>query len=200
MVNKGNKLDTLSFNFITGPGLTHTMIRTFDGIKPTIPHSCFIDDHADVIGDVEMGEDCSVWPMTVIRGDVNVIRIGHSTNIQDGSVLHVSHAGDYNPQGAALIIGDYVTVGHKVILHACRVGDDCLVGMGAIVMDDAIIEDRVMIGAGSLVPPGKKLDSGYLYLGSPCKRVRKLSQNELEHLRYSAHHYVRLKNRYMNAE
>lgn len=176
------------------------MIRAFEGIKPKIPQSCFIDEHSDVIGDVEMGEHCSVWPMTVIRGDVNIIRIGHSSNIQDGSVLHVSHAGEYNPEGAALIIGDYVTVGHKVILHACKVGNNCLIGMGAIVMDDADIEDQVIVGAGSLVPPGKQLESGYLYHGSPCKRIRKLSQKEMEHLRYSAEHYVRLKNRYMTTE
>lgn len=200
MMNSKNKLDTLAHNFTTGLELTHTMIRAFESIKPKIAQSCYIDEHSDVIGDVVMGEHCSVWPMTVIRGDVNVIRIGHSTNIQDGSVLHVSHAGEYNPKGAALIIGDYVTVGHKVILHACKVGNDCLVGMGAIVMDDAIIEDQVMIGAGSLVPSGKKLDSGYLYLGSPCKRIRKLGRSELEHLRYSAEHYVRLKSRYMNTE
>lgn len=199
-MNSCDKLDTLAAHFTTGARLTHTMIRAFENIKPKIAQSCYIDEHADVIGDVELGEDCSVWPMTVIRGDVNIIRIGHSTNIQDGSIFHVSHAGEHNPQGAALIIGDYVTVGHKVILHACQVGNDCLVGMGAIVMDNAVIEDRVMIGAGALVPAGKTLESGYLYLGSPCKRVRKLSENELEQLRYSAEHYVRLKNRYMNTE
>ena len=162
------------------------MIRPFESIQPTIPASSYIDDSADVIGDVEIGEECSVWPMTVIRGDVNFIRIGHHSNIQDGSVLHVSHAGEHNPQGAPLIIGDYVTVGHKVLLHACTVGNDCLVGMGSIVMDNAVIEDQVMIGSGTLVPPAKTLESGYLYLGNPCKRVRKLSEREVEYLRYSA--------------
>jgi len=172
------------------------MIRAFEGSYPQIAQNCYIDNNADIIGDVALGENCSVWPMTVIRGDVNFIRIGHSTNIQDGSVLHVSHAGEYNPEGAALTIGNHVTVGHKVILHACTIGNDCLIGMGSIIMDNAIIEDQVMIGAGSLIAPGKKLQSGYLYLGSPCKRVRKLSETELTSLRYSAEHYIRLKNRY----
>jgi carbonic anhydrase/acetyltransferase-like protein (isoleucine patch superfamily) len=176
------------------------MIKAFETINPKIPQTCYIDEHSAVIGDVEMGEDCSIWPMTVIRGDVNVIRIGHSSNIQDGSVCHVSHAGEYNPKGGPLIIGDYVTVGHKVMLHACNIGNDCLIGMSAIVMDDVIVEDQVIVGAGSLVPPGKTLESGYLYMGSPCKQVRKLNDRELEHLRYSAEHYVRLKNRYMTAE
>ncbi len=172
------------------------MIRNFEGITPKIAKSCFIDKNADVIGDVEIDEDGSVWPMTVIRGDVNSIHIGKNTNIQDGSVLHVSHAGEYNPQGGALIIGDYVTVGHNVILHACTVGNECLIGMGSIILDDVIIDEHVMVGAGTLVPPGKKLDRGYLYVGNPCKRSRKLSDRELAYLQYSAEHYVRLKNRY----
>jgi len=173
------------------------MIRSFENIEPKIASSCYVDVNADVIGDVEIGENSSVWPMTVIRGDVNIIRIGHSSNIQDGSVLHVSHAGEYNPKGAALHIGNYVTVGHKVLLHACTIGNDCLIGMGSIIMDDTIIEDQVMIGAGSLVPPGKHLQSGYLYLGSPCKKVRQLTERDISSLRYSAEHYVRVKNRYL---
>lgn len=176
------------------------MIRSFEQTTPKIASSCYIDDNADVIGDVEIGENSSVWPMTVIRGDVNFIRIGHNSNIQDGSVLHVSHAGEYNPAGAALHIGNYVTVGHKVILHACTIGNDCLIGMGSIIMDDATVEDQVMVGAGTLVPPGKQLKTGYLYLGNPCKRVRKLSTQELSSLRYSAEHYVRVKNRYQAHE
>ena len=174
------------------------MIRPFASKTPKIAAGCYIDESADVIGDVEIGSDSSVWPQAVVRGDVNNIRIGHSSNIQDGSVLHVSHAGEYNPEGGPLVIGDYVTVGHKVLLHACDIGNVCLIGMGAIVMDDAVIEDRVMIGAGSIVPPGKLLESGYLYLGSPCKRMRKLDDKELGYLRYSAEHYVRLKDRYLS--
>jgi len=176
------------------------MIRSFEGHTPKIASSCYIDVNADVIGDVEIGENCSVWPMTVIRGDVNFIRIGNNTNIQDGSVLHVSHAGEYNPEGAALNIGNNVTVGHKVLLHACTIGNNCLIGMGSILMDDVIVEDQVMIGAGTLVPPGKRLQSGYLYVGSPCKQVRALTERELESLQYSAEHYVRVKNRYLQSE
>lgn len=179
----------------TGPG----MIRSFESANPKIPISCYIDVSAIVIGDVEIGENSSVWPMSVIRGDVNIVRIGNCTNIQDGSVLHVSHAGDYNPEGAALIIGDYVTVGHKVLLHACRIGNECLIGMGTIIMDDAIIEDQVMIGAGTLVAPGKRLERGYLYHGSPCKKVRKLKDAEYSFLRYSAEHYMRLKDRHLKS-
>lgn len=174
------------------------MIRAFENNLPRIDASCYIDELCEVIGDVEIDADSSVWPMTVIRGDVNSIRIGHHSNIQDGCVLHVSHATDSRPQGSALNIGNHVTVGHKALLHACTIGNDCLIGMGTIIMDDTIVEDQVMVGAGSVVPPGKVLNSGYLYLGSPCKRIRKLSDNELSYLRYSAEHYVRLKNRYLS--
>ena len=176
------------------------MIRSFENIHPQIGDDCYIDDNADVIGDITLGAHCSVWPMTVIRGDVNKIRIGQRSNIQDGSILHVSHAGEYNPEGAALAIGYDVTVGHKVILHGCSIGNLCLIGMGSIVMDDAVIEDQVMLGAGSLVAPGKTLHSGYLYLGSPCKRARALSQREIDYLRYSAEHYVRIKDKYLHQQ
>ncbi len=175
------------------------MIRAFENIKPSIPDSCYIDPQASVIGDVVMDEDCSLWPMSVVRGDVNSIRIGRCTNIQDNAVLHVSHAGEFNPAGAALAIGDYVTVGHSVVLHACTIGHECLIGMGSIVMDDAVVEDRVMIGAASLVPPGKTLQSGYLYLGNPCKKVRALKPREVEYLRYSAEHYQRLMQRHIKS-
>jgi carbonic anhydrase/acetyltransferase-like protein (isoleucine patch superfamily) len=173
------------------------MIREFEGRMPEIGDECFIADSADIIGAVTIGEHSSVWPQCVLRGDVNDIRIGARSNIQDGSVLHVSHAGEFNPQGAPLIIGDRVTVGHQVLLHACRIGNECLIGMGSIVMDDCIVEDRVMIGAGSLLPPGKRLESGYLYLGNPCRRLRALSDRELDYLSYSAEHYVRLKDRHL---
>lgn len=176
------------------------MIRSFEKVTPKFGANCYIDESAEVIGDVELGEDCSVWPLTVIRGDVNYIRIGDRSNIQDGCVFHVSHAGDFNPDGSPLIVGNDVTVGHKAILHACTVGNECLIGMGAVVMDNAIIEDQVIVGAGALVSPGKHLERGHLYVGNPCRKARELKPGEIDFLRYSADHYVRLKNRYMNSE
>jgi len=172
------------------------MIREFEGMTPTIPQSSYIDPSAIVIGDVVIGENSSVWPLTVIRGDVNIIRIGDNTNIQDGSVLHVSHAGEFNPEGAELHIGNQVSVAHKVLLHGCRIGNQCMIGMGSIVMDNAIVEDQVMIGAGSLVPPGKHLKSGFLYLGNPVQQSRELTDREFEFLIYLARHYVQVKQEY----
>lgn len=172
------------------------MLKEFEGVLPTIADNAFIDESAVVIGDVVIGEDSSVWPITAIRGDVNIIRIGNATNIQDGSVLHGSHASEFNPKGAELHIGDQVTVGHKVLLHGCRIGNLCLIGMGSIVMDNAIVEDQVIIGSGSLVTPGKKLESGYMYLGSPARKARALTDREIESLEYTANYYVSLKNKY----
>lgn len=172
------------------------MIRSFKGIEPQIGEGTYIDEAAVVIGDVVIGEECSVWPMTAIRGDVNIIRIGNRTNIQDGSVLHVSHQGEFNPTGAELHIGDGVTVAHKVLLHGCQIGNQCLIGMGSIIMDNAVIEDRVMVGSGSLVTPGKVLESGYLYLGNPARRARELTDREIEMLSYLSEHYIKLKNEY----
>ncbi len=172
------------------------MIRDYLDKSPVIGAGSYIDDSAVVIGDVVIGENCSVWPLTVIRGDINRIRIGDDTNIQDGSVLHVTHRGDYSPEGAELHIGSEVTVGHKALLHGCRIGNQCLIGMGSIVTDNAVIEDRVIIGSGSLVPPGKTLESGYLYLGNPVVKKRALSEREIEYLAYVAKHYVLLKQNY----
>ncbi len=176
------------------------MIRKFEGISPTIAESSYIDPSAVVIGDVVIGDNSSVWPLCVIRGDVNIIRIGDNTNIQDGSVLHVSHAGEFNAKGAELHIGNQVSVAHKVLLHGCRIGDRCMIGMGSIVMDDAIVENEVMIGAGSLVPPGKRLQSGFLYLGNPAKQVREINDREREFLIYLADHYVGTKQIYQQGE
>lgn len=172
------------------------MIRNYQDISPSIGEGSYIDETAVVIGDVEIGENCSVWPLTVIRGDINRIRIGDNTNIQDGSVLHVTHRGDYSPEGAELHIGSDVTVGHKALLHGCRIGNQCLIGMGSIIADNAVVEDRVIVGSGSLVPPGKTLESGYLYFGNPAEQKRPLSERELEYLGYVAHHYVLLKQNY----
>ena len=173
------------------------MIREFEGITPRIGNNVFIDDSAVVIGDVSIGDDSSVWPCTVIRGDVERIRIGAATNIQDNSVLHVTHDGPYSRGGQGLVIGDQVTVGHRVILHACEIGHRCLIGMGAIIMDKAVLEPEVFLAAGTLVSPGKVLESGYLYRGSPARQVRKLTAEERSNLTYSAEHYVRVKNRHM---
>jgi carbonic anhydrase/acetyltransferase-like protein (isoleucine patch superfamily) len=172
------------------------MIRSFRGVTPRIGANSYIDESAVVIGDVEMGDNCSVWPLTLIRGDSNRIRIGNDTNIQDGSVLHVTHDGEFSPGGAELHIGNQVTVGHKVLLHGCRIGNQCLIGMGSIVADNAVVEDQVMIGSGSLVPPNKVLESGYLYLGNPVVQKRPLSERELEFLSYVSRHYVLLKQSY----
>ncbi|MCK4744030.1 MAG: gamma carbonic anhydrase family protein [Sulfuriflexus sp.] len=171
-------------------------IRNFENHSPDIDESAFIDESAVIIGNVKIAADVSVWPLVAIRGDINSIEIGARSNIQDGSVLHVTHDSEYSPGGFALSIGESVTVGHKVILHACTIGNYCLVGMGSTVLDGAVLEDKVMLGANSLVSPGKKLESGYLYIGSPARQVRKLTEKELEWLEYSAAHYVKLKNRY----
>jgi carbonic anhydrase/acetyltransferase-like protein (isoleucine patch superfamily) len=172
------------------------MIRSFQDKTPSIGKDCYIDETAVVIGDVVLGENCSVWPLVAIRGDINRIRIGDKTNIQDGSVLHVTHSGPYSPEGAELHVGNEVTIGHKVLLHGCRIGNRCLVGMGSIVADNAIVEDEVIIGSGSLVPPGKRLESGYLYLGSPVQQKRRLSDDEIDYLAYVAEHYVKLMQKY----
>ncbi|WP_419571701.1 gamma carbonic anhydrase family protein [Rheinheimera sp.] len=172
-------------------------LRTYKGISPTLAEAVYIDESAVVMGDIEIGKDSSIWPLVAARGDVNKIRIGARSNIQDGSVLHVSRPTSKNPQGSPLIIGDEVTVGHKVMLHGCQLGNKILVGMGAIVMDDAIVEDNVIIGAGSLVPPGKRLASGYLYVGSPVKQARPLTEAELKFLPQSAENYVVLKDDYL---
>ena len=172
-------------------------IESFENATPHINSSAYIHDQALVIGDVSIGQNSSVWPCAVIRGDVNSIRIGNNTNIQDNSVLHVTHDGPNKPGGYALEIGDDVTVGHRVILHGCKVANQCLIGMGSIVMDDAHVNEKVILGAGSLVSPGKELVSGYLYFGQPAKQIRPLNDKEFELLAYSAQHYVRLKDRYL---
>jgi carbonic anhydrase/acetyltransferase-like protein (isoleucine patch superfamily) len=172
-------------------------IRAYQGVTPAVAASAFVDDTALVVGRVWVGEDASIWPMTVVRGDVNSIEIGARTNIQDGSVLHVTHDSPYDPGGHPLRVGAGVTVGHRVVLHACSVADYCLIGMGSIVMDGAVLQPRVMVGAGSVVAPGKELEGGYLWLGRPAKKIRPLSENELAFLEYSAAHYVTLKDRHL---
>lgn len=172
-------------------------IRSYKGITPTYDNSVYIDESSVLVGDITLGKDSSVWPLVAARGDVNYIRIGERTNIQDGSVLHLTRASQSNPDGYPLIIGDDVTVGHKVMLHGCQLGNRILVGMGAIVMDNAIVEDDVIIGGGSLVPPNKRLKSGYLYVGSPVRQARPLTEQERAFLNISADNYVQLKDEYL---
>ena len=172
-------------------------IRSYTGIKPVIGQRVYIDESAVVIGKVALADDASLWPMVVARGDVHSISVGPRSNVQDLTLLHVTHDGPYSPGGLPLIIGADVTVGHKCILHACSVGDRCLIGMGSIVMDGAVVENEVLLGAGSLVSPGKRLESGFLYRGSPAQKVRALTGAEREMLLYSAQHYVRLKDGYL---
>jgi carbonic anhydrase/acetyltransferase-like protein (isoleucine patch superfamily) len=172
-------------------------VELFENKKPQLAEGVFVHEQATVIGDVTIGRDTSVWPHVSIRGDMHWIRIGSRCSIQDGSVLHVTHDGPYDPGGYPLSVGDEVTVGHQAILHGCTIGNRVLVGMAATVLDGAVVEDEVVIAAGSLVPPGKKLVSGYLYLGVPCKQARALTQEEKDFFSYGANNYVKLKNRYL---
>ena len=165
-------------------------LRTFEGVTPSVAEDAWVDPAALLIGDVAIGAQSSVWPQCVLRGDVHRIRIGARTNIQDATVVHVTHDGEFTPGGHPTEVGDDVTVGHRAIIHACRIGDRVLVGMGAIIMDGAVVGPDVMIGAGALVPPGRELASGWLYVGSPAKPARELTDEERRMLVYSAHHYV----------
>jgi carbonic anhydrase/acetyltransferase-like protein (isoleucine patch superfamily) len=165
--------------------------------SPVIGSNVFLHDSCQIIGEVTIADDASVWCNAVLRGDVNRIVIGRGTNVQDLSMCHVSHKTPEKPDGAPLIIGDYVTVGHSVILHGCTIGNECLIGMGSIVMDEVVIQDQVMLGAGSLVSQGSVLQSGMLYLGRPAKAIRPLTSAEIAYLRYSAEHYIRVKNNYL---
>lgn len=172
-------------------------LRTYQDIQPRLGVDVYIDDTALVIGNVRLDDDVSIWPMTVVRGDVHRIEIGAQTNIQDGCVLHVTQPSHFNESGHPLIIGRGVTVGHRAVLHGCVIGDLCLIGIGAVVMDGAEVADRVMLGAGALVPPGKQLESGYLYVGAPAKQARPLKESELAFLEFSRDGYVGLKNQYL---
>jgi len=171
-------------------------IRPFENTSPRIAASAFVDDSAVVIGDVSIGEDSSIWPCVVVRGDVHSIRIGARSNVQDGAVLHVTHRSEYCPEGRPLAIGDDVTIGHSAVVHACTVGNEVLIGMNATVLDGALVEDRVMIGAGAVVGPGKRLASGHLYVGSPARPARPLKPAELDYFKYSAAQYAELARRH----
>jgi carbonic anhydrase/acetyltransferase-like protein (isoleucine patch superfamily) len=175
-------------------------IRSFQGKTPVVDPTAYVDPSAVVIGDVSIGAHSSVWPMTVVRGDVHRIVIGERSNIQDGTIMHVTHESDFVPGGFPLLIGDGVTVGHQVVLHACEIHDHCLIGMGAIVLDGAVVEEYVVVGAGAVVPPGKVLKRGHLYLGNPARLVRQLTQEEINYFGYAAAHYVDLKNKNQSEE
>lgn len=174
-------------------------LRPYRGILPTLGARAYVDPQAVVIGQVTLGEDASVWPMAVLRGDVNAIRVGARSNVQDGSVLHVTHDGPYSPGGLPLVVGEEVTVGHQVVLHACTLGNRILVGMGAVVLDGAVIEDEVIVAAGSVVPPRKRLASRQLWVGNPVRALRPLTEAELAQFEYLAKHYVRIKDEYLAA-
>lgn len=179
--------------------MTKDNIRSFEGKVPTLGNNAFIDPTALLVGDVTVGDDGSLWPNVVARGDIHSITIGARTNIQDGTILHVTHAGEFNATGHALDIGDDVTVGHGVILHGCSIGNRCLVGMGCVVMDGCEVQEESIIGAGTLVSPGKVLESGYLWLGQPARRIREITAEERAYFAYSAQHYVDLARRHQQA-
>ncbi len=172
-------------------------IRAFNGIFPRLAARVYVDANALVIGDVELGEDASIWPGAVLRGDVQRIRVGARSSIQDGAVLHVTHDGPYSPGGSPLLIGADVTVGHAAVLHACTVEDACLIGIHATVLDGAVVRRHSMIGAGAMLSPGKVVGEGELWLGNPARFTRKLSDEEIGKLHYSAQNYVRLKDQYL---
>lgn len=176
---------------------TSPSLRPYQEILPTLGNNIYIDNSAVLVGDITLADDVSIWPLVAARGDVNTITIGMRTNIQDGTILHVTRKSIHNPSGDPLIIGADVTIGHQCMLHGCQLGDRILVGMGAIIMDGAVIEDDVFIGAGSLVPPNKTLKSGFLYVGNPVKQVRLLKESESAFLKQSALNYVKLKNDYL---
>jgi carbonic anhydrase/acetyltransferase-like protein (isoleucine patch superfamily) len=172
-------------------------LRPFKGIMPTLGARTYVDTAATVIGDVVLGDDVSIWPNAVLRGDVHYIRIGARSNVQDGTVIHVTHDGPYSPGGFPTIVGEGVTIGHAAVIHACTIEDYCLIGMHATVLDGAIIKKYGFVAAGSVIAPGKIVGERELWVGSPARCVRQLSDKQVEQLHYSADHYVKLKDVYL---
>jgi carbonic anhydrase/acetyltransferase-like protein (isoleucine patch superfamily) len=172
-------------------------LRSFKGITPTLGARTYVDPAATVIGDVVLGDDVSIWPGAVLRGDVNHIRIGARSNVQDGAVVHVTHDGPYSPGGFPTIVGEGVTIGHAAVIHACTIEDYCLIGMHATVLDGAVVKKYGFVAAGAVVPPGKVVGERELWVGNPAQRVRSLTDKQVEQLHYSADHYVRLKDVYL---
>ena len=173
---------------------SHRDIRSYQGITPILGERVFVDRTAVVIGDVHLGDDCSVWPLAVIRGDMHHIRIGARTSVQDGSVLHITHASDYNPGGYPLIIGDDVTIGHQAMLHGCTIGDRVLVGMKSMIMDGAVVENEVII-AGAMV--WKNAGKWLCLHGFTCQKGRPITEKERKYFTYTAKNYVKLKDKHM---
>ena len=173
-------------------------IRKFQDHTPQLGKRVFVDPMAVVTGQVELGDDVSIWPCVSVRGDLLKITIGAHSNIQDNSIIHTTHQSRFY-KGHATVIGEDVTVGHSATIHACTIHDRTLIGMGSIVLDGAVVEAEVIVGAGALVPPGKVLQSGYLYVGSPVKQVRKLTQDELDYFAYSAQNYMELKDAHIKS-
>ena len=173
-------------------------IRSFRGVTPKLGERVYIDPAATVIGDVNLGDDVSVWPGAVIRGDMHWIKVGVRTNVQDNAVLHNTHDGEHTPGGWPLQIGDDVVIGHRAILHGCTVGNRVLIGNGAIVNDGAVIEDETIVGAGALIPPGKTLVSGFVYVGNPFRQLRPVTESERRFFTYSPANYVKLKDLYLD--
>ena len=164
---------------------------------PKLGERTYVDPAATVIGDVVLGDDVSIWPNAVLRGDVHYIRIGARSNVQDGTVIHVTHDGPYSPGGFPTIVGEDVTIGHAAVIHACTIEDYCLIGMHATVLDGAVIKKYGFVAAGSVIPPGKIVGERELWVGNPAKCMRQLSDQQIEQLHYSADHYVRLKDIYL---
>lgn len=165
-------------------------VRAYKGIIPKIDETAFIAETATVIGDCEIGKDSGIWFGCVLRGDVNEIRIGERTNIQDLTMIHCAELG----QGTYL--GNGITVGHSAVLHACSIEDDAFIGIQACVMDDCIVERGALVAAGALLPPGKVVPSGEVWAGRPAKKIREVNQNDLEFFEINRQRYVRLANEY----
>lgn len=172
-------------------------LRSYRGIHPRLGERVYVDPAATVIGDVELGDDASVWPGAVLRGDVHHIRVGARSNIQDGAIVHVTHDGPYTPGGFPTIIGHDVTIGHAAVIHACTIGDFALVGMHATVLDGASVGDYGFLAAGAVLSPGKEVGKGELWVGNPARFVRLLTEKQVEMLVYSAANYVKLKDDYL---
>ena len=169
------------------------MIKKFRGKIPTIPQSCYVSESVDIIGDVHLGEEVNIWFGTVIRGDMNIVKIGSRTNIQDNSTIHVT------TDIAPTIIGSGVTIGHNAIIHGCTIEDNCLIGMGSIIMDEAIIGEGSLIGAGAVVPPNMIIPPKSLVVGLPATIVRNVNEAETEEILERAQHYIDFANEYKNA-